>query len=329
MVVPGRRLESPGVVAGDRVSGQELRHRLGRRARDAGSAGDGRRRRSCSSSTCGSEERRNSAISTHSGWVFAPITERTGLRMAAACSGPNVHSVRAGSSTPKKVSASLIDCVTTPGIRSSSNARHSSHSRPLAAATNMANAPEWSPLRVCLEHRAGGVQERIAERQRDQRRLQQRERVHLLGVVEGQLGCDRRAGGVARDVGAPHTEVLEQRRGVGGVIGDAHRRRGVRAADPTPLVVADELVAVGQRRLWKERHEAVGDEHVDQQHGLACSAHLVFQFDAVDVYALHGSSSFAAEVGGPQPICVSKAVTAVTLTVTAVGSLDEACERAR
>ena len=27
--------------------------------------------------------------------------------MAAACSGPNVHSVTAGSSTPKKVSASL------------------------------------------------------------------------------------------------------------------------------------------------------------------------------------------------------------------------------
>jgi hypothetical protein len=66
--------------------------------------------------------------------------------MAAACSGPNVHSVRAGNSTPKKVSASLIDCVTTPGIRSSSKARHRSHSRPLAAATNMAKAPEWSPF---------------------------------------------------------------------------------------------------------------------------------------------------------------------------------------
>src|ERR687897_1932312 len=98
------------------------------------------------SSTWGSEERRNSAISSHSGWVFAPITDRTGVRMAAACSGPNVHSVRAGSSTPKKVSTSLIDCVTTPGIRSSSNARHSSQSRPLAADANMANAPEWSPL---------------------------------------------------------------------------------------------------------------------------------------------------------------------------------------
>ena len=268
------------------------------------------------SSTRGSEERRNSAISTHSGCVSAPITERTGRRMAAACSGPNVHSATAGSSTPKKVSASLIDCATTPGIRASSNARHASQSRPLAAATNMANAPEWSPLRVGLEHRGGGVQERTAERQRHQRRLQQGERVHLLGVVEGQLGSDRRAGRVAGDVGAPHTEVLEQRRGVGGVIADAHRRRGVRAAHPAPLVVPDQLVAVCQRRLWKERHEAVGDEHVDQQHRLACSAHLVFEFYAVDVCA-RPWVLLSLRIGGPQPRCVSNVDTAVTLPVTA------------
>ena len=97
---------------------------------------------------------------------------------------------------------------------------------------------------VCLEHRAGGFQERTAERQRHQRRLQQSERVHLLGVVEGQLGSDRRAGGMARDVSAPHTEVLEQRRGVGGVLSYAHRRWSVRAADPTALVVSDQLVTV-------------------------------------------------------------------------------------
>ena len=114
--------------------------------------------------------------------------------------------------------------------------------------------------------------------------------MHLLGVVEGQLGSDRRAGGMARDVSAPHTEVLEQRRGVGGVLSYAHRRWSVRAADPTALVVPDQLVTVGQRRLWKERHEAVGDEHVDQQHGLPCSAHLVFQLYAVDLCAVHDSS---------------------------------------
>ena len=58
---------------------------------------------------------------------------------------------------------------------------------------------------VRLEHRVGRSQERLAERQRHQRRLQQGECVHLLGVVESQLGCDRRAGGVPRDVSAPYT----------------------------------------------------------------------------------------------------------------------------
>ena len=114
---------------------------------------------------------------------------------------------------------------------------------------NIANAPEWSPLPYASNTGAGRFQERLAEGQRDQRRLQQGERVHLLGVVEGQLGCDRRAGGVARDVSAPHTEMVEQRGGVGGVVRDAHRRRGVGAADPAALVVADQLVAVGQRRF--------------------------------------------------------------------------------
>src|SRR4051812_43817287 len=93
-----------------------------------------------------------------------------------------------------------------------------------------------------------------------------------------------------RDVSAPQTEVLEQRRSVGGVLCDAHWRWSVRAADPTPLVVSDQLVAVGQCRLWQERYEAVGDEHVDQQQGLPCSTHLVFQLYAVDSCTVHDSS---------------------------------------
>ena len=70
-----------------------------------------------------------------------------------------------------------------------------------------------------------------------------------------------------------------------------------------------------QQRLSEERYEAVGDEHVDQQDGFACSAHLVFQFDAVDLYAVHASSS-AGRDRGPHTRCVSKTVTAVTLPVT-------------
>ena len=113
------------------------------------------------------------------------------------------------------------------------------------------------------------------------------------------------------------TEMVEQRRGVGGVVGDAHRRRGVCASDPAALVVADELVAVGERRFCEQRQEAVRDDGADEQHRFARSGHLVFQVDAVDVYALHGSFSFGAGCCGPQPICVSKTVTAVTPTVTA------------
>ena len=63
----------------------------------------------------------------------APRTDRTGRWIAAACSASNVQTSSEGSSTPKKVSASLTDCATTPGIRSSSSARHASHSSPLAA----------------------------------------------------------------------------------------------------------------------------------------------------------------------------------------------------
>ena len=73
--------------------------------------------------------------------------------------------------------------------------------------------------------------------------------MNRLGMVEGQLGGDRRAARVADDVGAPHTEGVEQRGSVGGVIADAHRRRGVRALDPAALVVPDQLVAVGEHRF--------------------------------------------------------------------------------
>ena len=42
--------------------------------------------------------------------------------------------------------------------------------------------------------------------------------MHGLGMVECQLGRDRRAAGVAGDVGARHAQVVEERRGVGGVV---------------------------------------------------------------------------------------------------------------
>jgi hypothetical protein len=84
--------------------------------------------------------------------------------------------------------------------------------------------------------------------------------VHGLRAVERHLGSDHRAGGVAGDMGARHSQPVEERRRVGGVVRHAHRRRGRGAADPTPLVVADQPVAVGQRRFGQQWQEPVGED---------------------------------------------------------------------
>ena len=144
--------------------------------------------------------------------------------------------------------------------------------------------------------------------------------MHGRGVVEGQLGRDGRATGVAGHVGAGHAEVVEERGGVGGMVRDGHGRRGVGAADPTPLVVADQLVAVGQRRFGEERQEPVGDDGANEQHRFARSDHLVFQLDTVDLGDLHQSSSGIASLARglvvPYPRCASATVTGVTSTGT-------------
>jgi hypothetical protein len=174
--------------------------------------------------------------------------------------------------------------------------------------------------RIGRERRPDLLEERLAARHREQRELEQDQRVHDLGVVEGELGADCRTAGMAGDVGARDSEVVEECRGVRSVIRDGHRGWGMRAADPTSLVVADELVAVGQRRLRQQWEEAVGEDGADEQHGFARSDHLVFELDAVDVCDFHGSSFpdwlVASGPPGPYWSCVSKTVTAVTPTVT-------------
>jgi hypothetical protein len=63
----------------------------------------------------------------------------------------------------------------------------------------MANAPSWSPLLYASN--AGPARWKKAS----------------------PLGSDRRAAGVAGDMGARHSEMVEDRRGVGGVASDADR----------------------------------------------------------------------------------------------------------
>ena len=126
--------------------------------------------------------------------------DKVGRSMAAACSTPKVHSVRAGSSIPKKVSASLV-----------------------ALAPRRVPAPR-APLDTFLpvepacgrtdEHRYRSTRGRrllyasntgVADRSRmparpasdTERRLQQSERLApFSGVVEQPLGCRSRAAGV-------------------------------------------------------------------------------------------------------------------------------------
>ena len=67
-----------------------------------------------------------------------------------------------------------------------------------------------------------------------------------VGTVDGQLEGDDRPGRVTGDMGATDAEVAEQRRGVGRMLREAHRRRAV-AAGLSPLVVPDQAVALDQR----------------------------------------------------------------------------------
>ena len=109
-------------------------------------------------------------------------------------------------------------------------------------------------------------------------------------MVQRQLGGDRSAAGVSRDVGLADPEVVEQGRGVGRVVGDADRSWSAGAADPATLVVADQLVTVGEDRFCQQRQEAVCEHRADEQHRLSRTHELVLQLHAVDRCAFHGSS---------------------------------------
>jgi hypothetical protein len=118
-------------------------------------------------------------------------------------------------------------------------------------------------------------------------------------VLERELGRDRRAARVAGDVRASDAQVREQGRRVGRVVGHADRRRRMGAARPTPLVIANELVALGQRGFAHERHEPVRQDGADQQHGFAEPGHLEFELDTIDLGSFHGSSSGGCGIPAP------------------------------
>ena len=140
---------------------------------------------------------------------------------------------------------------------------------------------------VGVEGRRCLPEERLPARQREQREFQQEQAVDAVRMVERELDGDGGAAGVAGRMDALDAERVEERRSVGGVVGDGHGRRRVRAAAPAALVVPDQPEARDQRRLGDERQEAVGEYGTDEQDRLAGSGHLVLELDAVDLYALH------------------------------------------
>src|SRR5215211_12109 len=111
--------------------------------------------------------------------------------------------------------------------------------------------------------------------------------------------------------------MVEQGRGVGGMVRDADGRRGAGASDPATLVVPDELVAVGERRFRQQRQEAVGDDGADEQHGFpplrSPRSPDLGRSRLRSAWVLLVAAGFVVR----QPIGVSKTITAVTSTVTA------------
>src|SRR5688572_10776157 len=73
------------------------------------------------------------------------------------------------------------------------------------------------------------------------------------------------------------------------MVGCAHRRRGVRASAPTPLVVPDQTVVIDERWCRHERQKCRSHDGTDQQYRFTRSFQLVLQLDPVDLCAFHGS----------------------------------------
>ena len=107
-----------------------------------------------------------------SGPLSLPMTNRTGWRMRLA-SRSKLHARNAGKSTPKKVEASLSACSAPPGTVLD-RGRHA--------------IADERRLRLCRRDRP--------------RRLHERERVHRVRRVQGELKRDHASAGVPDHVGA-------------------------------------------------------------------------------------------------------------------------------
>jgi hypothetical protein len=120
-------------------------------------------------------------------------------------------------------------------------------------------------------------------------------------VLGRELQGDRSTEGVPHQVGAAHSEVVEEPKSVLGLHGDAGRPRVNRVGAPAqpPPVVADALEAL-ERRLGHQRLQRVGDVRaVDEQYRRTRPHDLILQFDAVELGVSHDDSSVLPGPGGP------------------------------
>src|SRR5450759_3276525 len=106
-----------------------------------------------------------------------------------------------------------------------------------------------------------------------------------------ELQGDHRAGGVPHYVNSLHPEVIKQGSAVHRLIGDFDIALCLARLGVPDSVVTDDAVVLGQRRLARERTQAVRqDSAVDQDDGLPGPVGLVLEFGPVHPRALHGHS---------------------------------------
>ena len=162
-------------------------------------------------STWGARSAGTRRSSTHTGWVSAPRTERRGSQWRRPARA-RTSTGSGGSSTTKKVSASLMTASPHPDVFLGQGSARPSRGRSRRPRTwrrhrRGAAAPSTSTPAAASNH---------SPRASAHRQLQQDQGVDLLGMVKGQLGPEGPRRSLTGDVGAPDTEVLEERRGVAG-----------------------------------------------------------------------------------------------------------------
>jgi hypothetical protein len=116
-------------------------------------------------------------------------------------------------------------------------------------------------------------------------RFEQRHRRHALGRIDRQLERDQGTVGVTHDVGPVPADVVDEPGADRCVVGDGERAVSAAVGGAQTPPVAQR----GQSRQPLDQRYIPRDEGtgVHQHHGRTAIAHLVGQFDVIELQALH------------------------------------------